>query len=763
MQSYLINIKKQPILNTIIYNLIYNKLSYHVNQDELILKFKKDKNQYNIRVYFDNKFKPNFVISEIENLNSNQDTQNNLEDKFDNNLNNLNEQIENLNSVLDDYDNLSDLIYEIKRILNIFFQIKEQPKKIKIIKDFKIFNEKLESIKNNYVKDKTSHNFNSTLFSFRSMIEMLGDQILKIYQDDRFTIELSDDFNNLENIFIIMKNFTSNNLKDLEIKINLIVNLDWIKNPPNISLKSNKILDDNILEVIEKLKPFSDTKSWSIKYSIYDSIVNIFNMINTYGEIKIDNPDSLEIAINELEYLFTLKDDKISPIKLLELFDKNLVNPTDNSNNSNKSNKYNNGYQENNTKEYWKKGTGYGHESNSGNKWDIDEYVRNINNKKKGINNKIVNFINMIQNNISDLKTNITRVSQIFIQYINFDEQTQDNIVKIASIIHSNQKVFNPEDKNIAELIKYVKEYLGDNNISHPICTESKIDLVVNNTIIQKLDEYQKMFHDYRFRFINNGYKNFYYDLSNSSSNIIKETTINSGQITRLQKEFIILKKSITIDKDASIFFTVDKSNIYKMRYLISGPKDTPYSYGLYIFDMTFTNEFPQKPPVVHFVNHGNKRFNPNLYDCGKVCLSLLGTWNTSNKGETWNSAISTFNQILISIQSLILIDEPYFNEPGHEKQIGTTQGTEQSKKYNNNIRRYTLDHSINDLIEDVLLDSDKRKFGEFENIIINHFKFHGENIKKQNELWYNELIEPNHKTSFKKSMDKFEHIISKL
>lgn len=29
-------------------------------------------------------------------------------------------------------------------------------------------------------------------------------------------------------------------------------------------------------------------------------------------------------------------------------------------------------------------------------------------------------------------------------------------------------------------------------------------------------------------------------------------------------------------------------------------------------------------------------RFNPNLYNCGKVCLSLLGTWS-GGRGEGWD------------------------------------------------------------------------------------------------------------------------------
>lgn len=46
----------------------------------------------------------------------------------------------------------------------------------------------------------------------------------------------------------------------------------------------------------------------------------------------------------------------------------------------------------------------------------------------------------------------------------------------------------------------------------------------------------------------------------------------------------------------------------------------------------------------------------------GKVCLSLLGTWD-GDKGESWNAQTSTLLQVLVSIQSLILVPEPFFNE----------------------------------------------------------------------------------------------------
>lgn len=48
-------------------------------------------------------------------------------------------------------------------------------------------------------------------------------------------------------------------------------------------------------------------------------------------------------------------------------------------------------------------------------------------------------------------------------------------------------------------------------------------------------------------------------------------------------------------------------------------------------------------------------RFNPNLYAEGKVCLSLLGTWS----GPGWVPGVSSLAQVLLSIQSAILVEAP--------------------------------------------------------------------------------------------------------
>ena len=83
----------------------------------------------------------------------------------------------------------------------------------------------------------------------------------------------------------------------------------------------------------------------------------------------------------------------------------------------------------------------------------------------------------------------------------------------------------------------------------------------------------------------------------------------------------------------------------------------------------------------------------------GKVCLSLLGTWE-GGKGEGWNPTASTALQVLLSIQSLILVPDPFFNEPGYEQRHSGAEGKLQSREYNKKITEGTMRYAMIDLLQ---------------------------------------------------------------
>ncbi|KAG8850223.1 hypothetical protein FRC20_002096 [Serendipita sp. 405] len=149
--------------------------------------------------------------------------------------------------------------------------------------------------------------------------------------------------------------------------------------------------------------------------------------------------------------------------------------------------------------------------------------------------------------------------------------------------------------------------------------------------------------------------------------------------MSRLAKEYRALESSLP----DSILVRAYEDRADLLRSLIIGPSNTPYEDAPFVIDWRLDSSFPQAPPIAHFLSwtNGNGRVNPNLYEEGKVCLSILGTW-AGDKNESWNPARSSLLQALVSIQGLVLVKEPYFCEPSFEKMRGTEEGTINSRLY---------------------------------------------------------------------------------
>ncbi|CAH1773453.1 unnamed protein product [Owenia fusiformis] len=208
-----------------------------------------------------------------------------------------------------------------------------------------------------------------------------------------------------------------------------------------------------------------------------------------------------------------------------------------------------------------------------------------------------------------------------------------------------------------------------------------------------------------------------------------KSPTPSQSQVFRIAQEITSLSTSLPIDLSSSIFVRTDDDKLTLMKAMITGPEGTPYSGGCFTFDIFFPFAYPKAPPLVNLqtTGGGTVRFNPNLYNCGKVCLSLLGTWE-GQQGETWNEITSTLLQVLVSIQSLILVPEPYFNEPGYEQEIGTDAGKRHSAEYNADVRTNTIKWGmINQL---------QNPSEGFSDVIKSHFYLKKDRILEEVEGW---------------------------
>ena len=108
------------------------------------------------------------------------------------------------------------------------------------------------------------------------------------------------------------------------------------------------------------------------------------------------------------------------------------------------------------------------------------------------------------------------------------------------------------------------------------------------------------------------------------------------------------------------IYYIHNEDDILKGKALLIGPSETPYEHGYYLFDLNFPSNYPHSPPKVTFRTYdGYTRFNPNLYIQGKVCISILNTW----QGEQWTGC-QTISSVLLALCTL-LNATPLLNEPG--------------------------------------------------------------------------------------------------
>ncbi len=136
----------------------------------------------------------------------------------------------------------------------------------------------------------------------------------------------------------------------------------------------------------------------------------------------------------------------------------------------------------------------------------------------------------------------------------------------------------------------------------------------------------------------------------------------HSGALMRrILKEHKIMESSLP----DGIFVRTWESRLDLLRVLIVGPRNTPYELAPFVMDFQFTADFPKAPPdaFFHSWTGGIGRINPNLYEDGKICLSLLGTWPGDERNESWSPTGSSMLQIIVSLMGLVLVKEPYYSK----------------------------------------------------------------------------------------------------
>ena len=205
------------------------------------------------------------------------------------------------------------------------------------------------------------------------------------------------------------------------------------------------------------------------------------------------------------------------------------------------------------------------------------------------------------------------------------------------------------------------------------------------------------------FDIVEGGFPDFLLQDSSSHMNLPRKVQ------KAVQKEWSILQKGLPVNE---IWVKASQTKVNVMRAMVKGPQLTPYHDGLFCFDILFDENYPSVPPKVHYHSYGY-RLNPNLYEEGKICLSLLNTWDSEENSERWSKTSSAL-QVLVSIQALVLNDKPYYNEAGYERQRGTEGGIRNSAMYSENA--YLL--NLKTMVQTI-----KRPPIGFEALVRAHFK----------------------------------------
>lgn len=530
--------------------------------------------------------------------------------------------------------------------------------------------------------------------------------------------------------------------------------------------------------------------------------IDIESEMNDITKYKIGAYHSLESILVKLASLCDVKDES-------EPLDKEVYNKVTNVTNSNKE--VTKTKTKKNVETVWKKGTGYGH-SGAGD-WDPNEYIKMQEEKDKQIrsvlsivmgelNNykqeeELLEVYNIIKNSylIPFIKSylhgaNILDMSKRFEMYqfllLFMQILTTENSIFLFDNHNANEskslyellEILNKEAIQIGKLSNSKNTDVKDSDTDISLMVISLYDMVtpIFKTYIEnkkkfqsedKSNEWNKKMENANknIETINQKYQqimsNLRFDTAKFTngftySNELKNSSPPSKIMTKiLASEYATMINGLPIFFESSVFVRVSEQDNRCVKILITGPKDTPYDSGCFIFDLYTGQNYPENTPKMLFLNTGGVRFNPNLYNCGKVCLSLLGTWQGS-ASEKWNPKTSTLQQLFISIQSQILIEQPFYNEPGHETSYATPAGQETSRQYNCERWFYTMIYAMYDLI------NKPDSYPEFQDIIKNHFTLKKEYILQLCDKW---RLEPNNK--FEKQtieiIDKLRSVLEKL
>ncbi|KAG2298195.1 hypothetical protein Bca4012_009400 [Brassica carinata] len=120
-----------------------------------------------------------------------------------------------------------------------------------------------------------------------------------------------------------------------------------------------------------------------------------------------------------------------------------------------------------------------------------------------------------------------------------------------------------------------------------------------------------------------------------------------------------ILKELRELQRDPPVSCSAGPigEDMFHWQATIMGPIESPYTGGVFLVDINFTQDYPFKPPKVVFKT---KVFHPNVNSNGNICLDILK--------DQWSPAL-TISKVLLSVCSLLTDpnpDDPLVPEIAH-------------------------------------------------------------------------------------------------
>lgn len=171
------------------------------------------------------------------------------------------------------------------------------------------------------------------------------------------------------------------------------------------------------------------------------------------------------------------------------------------------------------------------------------------------------------------------------------------------------------------------------------------------------------------------------------------------SSIRRLKKELIRYNDSLAEDTKRGVlrdyYYFPDSSNIGNGYVLIVGPKDTPYDGGFYVVKMMFGEQYPHAPPKCEYKPLCSIRQSPNLYEDGKVCLSVIGTW-----GESTYKSTMGFHQIIMSIVGSVMKENALDCEPPYDYSRSTADKLNNCRNYDDIVKYANFRYNVYEMYD---------------------------------------------------------------